>query len=343
MGGTSSSRANASRGPKISKKNAYHYAKKLGISKMLFAMDEGAAETAWKQCDVKGKGFIDSKENVSALFKVTASMLLRCLRDEQAKQVQGAKARLGKQFKPTIDKLSNALGAELEDLENATAFLEAVGSDGKLDKTIFVTCMVGGVKINKNGSLEWAYFAKKNATMNKELDKSAPSKQEGKAKQAEVTPPKNRSKPRLKFDSSSDAKGGNLAAPNQGHKKTYSVRQLKVLNKGIYSGSENDSSKGSVAKDFVTETLNSVKDVPISAPESSGVAATGPAAVSPVKAPNAVTIAASPEQKRNNLNLTETWQKRKSKAMAKFATLRCGGEDGYKPKKKKKKKAKAKQ
>jgi len=35
MGGTSSSRANASRGPKISKKNAYHYAKKLGQNSFL--------------------------------------------------------------------------------------------------------------------------------------------------------------------------------------------------------------------------------------------------------------------------------------------------------------------
>eukprot|EP00471_Norrisiella_sphaerica_P003406 CAMPEP_0184479110 /NCGR_PEP_ID=MMETSP0113_2-20130426/957_1 /TAXON_ID=91329 /ORGANISM="Norrisiella sphaerica, Strain BC52" /LENGTH=340 /DNA_ID=CAMNT_0026857119 /DNA_START=41 /DNA_END=1063 /DNA_ORIENTATION=+ len=328
MGGNSSTKGKGTNGQSKktlkSGKNAYNYAKKLGVSKMWFAMDEGAAEQAWSKCDTKNIGFIMTKERVSALFKITAGMLLKHLQDQQAKQVHAAQAKLGKAFQPTLEKLSIALGAELEDLQNASAFLDAVASNGKLYKLKFVACMADGVRIKKDGKLEWAFTVKDNTLppSQKDVSVNVTAPQGKDSKEAKLSPGKSPKKPKAKSKVKEDnRKRGSATSSGLGsqHKKTYSSRQIRVLKKGIYSGSDKSSQESnSKTKDIVSETLGSVKEVPEYAPEQPEPTPKAVAAVTPTPVKEG-----SSTWKGKKLH-SETWQKRRAKALAKFSTIRHG-------------------
>jgi len=317
MGGSSSKeKSGAARAPKGGK-NAYTYAKKLGISRTKLSVEGGAADSVWNDFDKKGLGYVDSK-NVGPLLKEAAGKLLETLLDNQLPSIQSAKAKLGKNFQPTIDKLTAYLAHQLEDQKSTEMFLKGLGDGNKLARDNFIKCMAAGVKINKDGTLNWTYLSEVGVGSGAVSGAAAEEEQN-----ANLAPPKRES-----------------ASPRGMHQKKFSVRQLRVLSKGIYSASSGNLEKELKSKDKVKKKRK----------KESGEKKSQPVleAKSPIeKAKKEEKKAAAPEEggseggeTREKKSLSgNQWHSKKMKAMNKFATLRGDG-PGEKAKKKKKKKHK---
>mmetsp|Transcript_20600 Transcript_20600/g.50536 ORF Transcript_20600/g.50536 Transcript_20600/m.50536 type:complete len:336 (+) Transcript_20600:378-1385(+) len=311
------------------KKNAYSYAKKLGVSKMLFAIEDTKALDMWKEVDSKNTGIIESKNQVSALLKHTVGNLLVSLQPTQAARIKSAKAKLGKSFQPTVQKLNACLARELEDPKTTESFLDGLGNKDKLEKDTYLACVAEGVKITKEGTLEWEYIT----------NSGKKSEQQADAKNGPTTAPPE--KPNKGPRPSLAAPGSGLSSHSGtgSHRKTFSVRQLRVLQKGIYRpDSDSTNIKDGKKKDIVSEVLSSVKEVPGA---DSGTDSVSKKKIGDILPPDLKSIKKDVADGKGNkapkktLNMSENWRKKKLKAMRKFATLR-GGEEGKKKKKKNK-------
>uniref|UniRef100_A0A7S2TXL0 Uncharacterized protein n=1 Tax=Lotharella oceanica TaxID=641309 RepID=A0A7S2TXL0_9EUKA len=300
-------------------KTAYSYAKKLGLSKATITMDEKSAGDVWKKCDPKEIGMLTSIKSVSELLKRTGDVFVSTLQNQQTKTLQAARSKLGsKQYQSALGKLSKSLTLELQNSENTERFLMELNAEEKFTREVFLACVSAGVKIQKDGSIKWVYIANK-----------------GKESKG-------------KLESVKEKPNQGLTVPKPSHKKTFSVRQLKVLSKGIYSSD----AEGDLKKVKEREKNDPIAKVEAKAEEAEKRRSVTKAKVTP-KPPEVKKESAAPEvvkevaEKETNARTSlrdssqkkqlkgSRWQNRKMKAMMKFATLRSVTEKKKKKKKKK--------
>ena len=363
MGGASSSKDGG--------KNAYFYAKRLGISKTIIMVDSEVAAAVWEEGARASGGAaasdsVTSVEAVGRLLKLTAGRLVSAFQKTHAESMKAAEAKSKKAFRQTLARLEESLTRELEGADAARSFLGSL-KVSQLSKGLFVACLTAGLTIRKDGTIQWAYVSQSKIERRKSKSKNSKS---SKGEKKRVGGSKGKSERKGKTSAGGAAA---LAVPEGAahHKKAYSQRQLRVLSKGIYgSGTKKKRLQqeimgiGRSETDRNTAETASTPAVPepaspeLASPElaSPELASPGPAiqitpaaVVASTAAPEASAVApkrsvaevmADKKGKGGSLpRLTgERWQSKRLKALAKFATLNAQ----VKKKKKKKKKKSAK-